>query len=139
MSRERYQREARRWLHQARTDLQAARDSRLAKHCEWACFQAQQAAEKAIKAIWFFHAYDPWGHSLVKLLKDFPDANIRAGLEELSDAAKRLDKLYIPTRYPNGLPDMTPGEVFTDAEAEAAAEAALTMIDRAAGLIAAEE
>ena len=139
MSRERYQREAKRWLQQARTDLEAARDSRLAEHYEWACFQAQQAAEKAIKAIWFSHAHDPWGHSLVKLLKDFPDADIRADLEELSDAAKRLDKLYIPTRYPNGLPDMTPGEVFTNPEAEAAAEAALTMIDRAAEMIAVEE
>lgn len=88
--------------------------------------------------MWFFHAYDPWGHSLVKLLRDFPDTNIRSDLEELSDAAKQLDKLYIPTRYPNGLPDMTPGEVYTESEADAAAEAALAMIDRATKMIAEE-
>jgi HEPN domain-containing protein len=37
-----------RWLAQARWDLKAARDSAAAGNFEWACFQAQQAAEKAL-------------------------------------------------------------------------------------------
>ena len=24
-------------------------------HFEWACFQSQQAGEKALKAVWYFH------------------------------------------------------------------------------------
>lgn len=134
MSQERYRKEAKRWLQQARTDLEASKDSRAAEHYEWACFQAQQAAEKGMKAIWFHHAYDPWGHSLIKLLRDFPDAEIREQLEDLADSAKLLDKLYIPTRYPNGLPDATPGEVYTRSEAETASETANTIIERAAAI-----
>mgnify|MGYP006308297029 FL=1 len=134
MSQERYRKEAKRWLQQARSDLEASKDSRAAGHYEWACFQAQQAAEKGIKAIWFHHAYDPWGHSLIKLLRDFPDAEVRERLEDLADSAKLLDKLYIPTRYPNGLPDATPGEVYTRSEAETASETAKTIIERAAAI-----
>jgi len=29
-----------------------------------------------------------------------------------------LDKYYIPTRYPNGLPDLTPAQVFTVEDAK---------------------
>ena len=134
MSQERYRKEAKRWLQQARSDLEASKDSRAAGHYEWACFQAQQAAEKGMKAIWFHHAYDPWGHSLIKLLRDFPDAEVREQLEDLADSAKLLDKLYIPTRYPNGLPDATPGEVYTRSEAETASETAKTIIERAAAI-----
>ena len=134
MSQERYRKEAKRWLQQARSDLEASKDSRAAGHYEWAFFQAQQAAEKGIKAIWFHHAYDPWGHSLIKLLRDFPDAEVRERLEDLADSAKLLDKLYIPTRYPNGLPDATPGEVYTRSEAETASETAKTIIERAAAI-----
>ncbi|MHB1275815.1 MAG: HEPN domain-containing protein [Candidatus Humimicrobiaceae bacterium] len=28
---------------------------------EWACFQSQQAGEKALKALWYYYAFDPWG------------------------------------------------------------------------------
>ena len=40
-----------RWLLQAEADLSAARDSERSGHYEWACFQAQQSAEKAVKAL----------------------------------------------------------------------------------------
>jgi len=132
MSQEKYRHEAARWLQQAKADLEAAKDSRKAEHCEWACFQAQQAAEKALKAIWFFHCYDPWGHSLVRLVQDFPHADIQTDLRTLTDSAKLLDKLYIPTRYPNGLPDLTPSDTYTDSEADAAVDAARRVIDNAA-------
>ncbi|MFA4957150.1 MAG: HEPN domain-containing protein [Candidatus Methanoperedens sp.] len=35
------------WLKQADSDMCAAEDSASSNHYEWACFQAQQAAEKA--------------------------------------------------------------------------------------------
>ena len=38
------------WVRQARYDLKAARDSLKAGNFEWACFQAQQGAEKALIA-----------------------------------------------------------------------------------------
>lgn len=39
-----------RWIEQAVADLAAAQDSLRTLHFEWACFQSQQAAEKALKA-----------------------------------------------------------------------------------------
>ena len=39
------------WLNQAQRDLEQAEDSRRAGRHEWACFAAQQSAEKAVKAL----------------------------------------------------------------------------------------
>ena len=67
MSVERREREAGRWLSQARDDLEAAEALIGAgKHAQ-AAFMAQQAGEKAIKAFWFRLDLDPWGHSLARL------------------------------------------------------------------------
>lgn len=40
----------RKWMVQAEADLCAAKDSCDSKHYNWSCFQAQQSAEKALKA-----------------------------------------------------------------------------------------
>ncbi len=45
-------------------------------------------------------------------------------LEALTDKAALLDKFYIPTRYPNGLPDLTPGQIYIREDAEQGIEAA---------------
>lgn len=42
---------ARDWLAQALVDLEEAQDARRAGRHEWACFAAQQAAEKAVRAL----------------------------------------------------------------------------------------
>ena len=119
MSAEGINKEAKRWLSQARSDVAAAEDSARAKRFEWACFQAQQSAEKAMKACWFQADLDPWGHSVARLVDALPD-NIAAHFASARDPARQLDKLYIPTRYPNGLPEMTPAEAYSAADAAAA-------------------
>jgi HEPN domain-containing protein len=43
--------ESLRWFKQAEKDLKAAKNSLQSADYEWACFQAQQAAEKALKSI----------------------------------------------------------------------------------------
>lgn len=123
MSLEKHRHEALRWLTQGRSDIKAARASLAAGSFEWACFQAQQAGEKALKAAWYHHSLDPWGHSLVRLIRDTPVEPLRSALEPLMPHAKKLDKLYIPTRYPNGLPDLTPAEVFDQQDANEALDA----------------
>ena len=128
MSQEKYTAMSRRWLAQARADLRAAEGSLQNASFEWACFQAQQAGEKALKAVWYFCAQDPWGHSLTKLVQDFPIADVRERLDSYMPHAKKLDKLYIPTRYPNGLPDLVPAEVFTREEAEEAIKTAQAIV-----------
>lgn len=135
MSSEKHADEALRWLAQARADLRAAEGSIRASSHEWACFQAQQAAEKALKALWLGNGFEPWGHSVLRLIDEYPDESVRSGpLAALRSAAKALDKLYIPTRYPNGLPDLSPFEVYTDVEAQAAIAAARSVLAACAPL-----
>jgi HEPN domain-containing protein len=136
MSVEKAKHEAARWLQQARADIRAAESSIAAGVFEWACFQSQQAAEKALKAFWLNYSADPWGHSLLKLIETFPDDGLRAPISTLLPQAKALDKLYIPTRYPNGLPDSVPSEVYTEPEARSAIDAASQVIEAVAAAIA---
>lgn len=130
MSQENYKKDAARWLLQAKADINAAKGSLNNRNYEWACFQSQQAAEKALKALWYYYSFEPWGHSVLKLIFDFPENDIKESLKPLINKAKELDKLYIPTRYPNGLPDLTPTEVFTDEEATKAIESAEAIIKK---------
>jgi HEPN domain-containing protein len=107
------------WLGQARKDLEKAKLDVEWGYFEWACFTAQQAAEKAIKAV-FQHLHgDAWGHGTKGLLEALPNRDTIG----LMDDAKLLDKFYIPTRYPNGLPSGIPHDYFTRKDAEGAIEA----------------
>ncbi len=124
MSQSRNQYEAERWLLTAKEDLLATETLASAGIYALACFHAQQAAEKALKALWRLIDADPWGHSVKKLIMDFPRKDMIEDLEALTDKAALLDKFYIPTRYPNGLPDLTPGQIYIREDAEQGIEAA---------------
>jgi HEPN domain-containing protein len=78
-----------------------------------ACFHCQQAAEKAVKALWYAIDADPWGHSVKRLILDYPKKSELSDLETLLEKASLLDQYYIPTRYPHGLPDLTPGQIYS--------------------------
>ena len=119
-----------RWLSTAREDIEAALIlSENGKHAH-ACFLCQQAAEKAVKALHFRLDSDPWGHSVKKLIAGLEsvDSQAHATLAPHVDEAARLDRFYIPTRYPNGLPELTPAEAYFQADAEAALTAAKAII-----------
>jgi len=135
MSNEKQRDEALRWLRQSQSDLEAAQHSAQGTKYEWACFQAQQAAEKAVKALWIAHDLDPWGHSVRALIEHCPNESIRAALDALRNKASALDKLYIPTRYPNGLPDVAPTDSYTNDEADTAIGAAHEIIRVAQSLL----
>ena len=106
--------EAKRWFGTAASDLETARillDSDRHAH---ACFHAQQAGEKAVKSLWYAVDADPWSHSIQKLIQDLKDIDVSL-YESLKDRipdAVKLDRFYIPTRYPNGLPDLVPEQAF---------------------------
>jgi HEPN domain-containing protein len=96
------------WLDQAQRDLEQARSSQKEDRHEWACFAAQQSAEKAVKALHLFLKQEAWGHVVARLLNELP----LTIPEELLDKAKVLDGLYIPTRYANGHPEGAPFEHY---------------------------
>lgn len=99
------------WLRQAERDLEHARLSAGGGDHEWACFAAQQAAEKALKALHQALGGEGWGHSVMRLLKTL-GAKLQID-EELTACARFLDKLYIPTRYPNGFEEGVPGDYYS--------------------------
>ena len=121
------QEEAGRWLTQARWDLKAAADSAAAGNYEWACFQSQQAAEKALKSFLYVSGADPERlHSVYRLLRACAELN--SEFEQLVDAGS-LDQYYVPTRYPNGLPDSVPHDFYTREAAEQCQSLARSVIE----------
>lgn len=113
----------------AREDLQAAEVLCEAKMYAQACFLSQQAAEKAVKSLWRLADAEGWGHSVKRLILDFPEKSEIPDLESHLEEASLLDKFYIPTRYPNGLPDLTPGEVYGREDADRGLAAARSLLD----------
>ena len=103
--------EARRWLGQALHDRDAARLNREHGFHEHACFVAQQSAEKALKAFLYARGQGPvLGHSTLDLSREA--AVLEPDFGALADACRRLDQLYIATRYPNGLPAGIPHDFY---------------------------
>jgi len=113
------------WLNQAGRDIKQAEASLRDGFYEWACFAAQQAAEKAVKALIQSRGGESWGHSVAALIdalpKDLKPINLR-------DKALELDQAYIPSRYPNTHPTGYPGILYSRTMAERLIEYAKEII-----------
>jgi HEPN domain-containing protein len=106
------------WLKQALRDLEQAEDSRRADRHEWACFAAQQATEKVVKALHLHLGQEAWGHVIARLLRELPkEVKVPA---ELIEKARVLDAYYIPPRYPNSHPEGSPFEHYGPLQSEEA-------------------
>ena len=128
------QREAARWLEEARADQDTARYLADGRRFNTACFMAQQAAEKAMNAFLYGQGVeDPWGHSVATLVEDA--ISYDASLVPLRDVGPVLDKYYIPTRYPNGLPGGLPSRAYTREDAAQAISAAEGVIAQVAARV----
>jgi HEPN domain-containing protein len=104
------------WMDQAEGDLEHAKNDLKTGFYDWACFSAQQAAEKAVKAVFQKLGGEAWGHSVYDLLLNLKG---REKVDEkLLDYALELDKTYIPARYPNAHPSSSPRRRYTKREAE---------------------
>lgn len=127
-------REAERWLGQAQEELDLGRLV-IERSPAYSCFFAHQAAEKALKAILYAAGERiVLGHGLAKLgvgvSKESP------GYVPLHERVLKLDLYYIPTRYPNGLPEETePRLAFDRDDATKALETAAEAIEYARAFI----
>jgi HEPN domain-containing protein len=121
------------WLAQAERDLEHVQMDIEKGFYEWACFSAEQAAEKALKAVYLHNNQEGWGHSVAGLLRNLPTAEPSA---ELKETAARLDHFYIPTRYANGFDDGAPKDYFFKADAEEAFKHARAIISFCKSLLA---
>ena len=109
--------EAQRWLSQAKEDLRWADHLAKAGANHLACFLAQQVTEKALKAFLYAQGEEiVIGQSVTRLCR--AAAGFETKFEKKANTWSLLDSYYIPTRYPNGLPDGIPAEVFTQTAAQ---------------------
>jgi HEPN domain-containing protein len=91
------------WLAQAERDLEQAQ-------------AAQQAAEKAAKALHQAQGQEAWGHVVARLMAELP----QRAAAELVDKAKVLDNFYMATRYANGHTEGPPYEHYGPLQSEQA-------------------
>jgi HEPN domain-containing protein len=122
--------QGRRWLRQAEQDLRWTRHLAEEGAYHLACFLAQQVAEKALKAYLYAQGEEiVLGHSVQRLSR--AAAAFDATFEARAQSWSLLDGYYIPTRYPNGLPDGIPADVYTEqaaTDAVALAEDAVAFV-----------
>jgi HEPN domain-containing protein len=105
--------EARRWLEEARHDLQVVRTLLQGRHYAAACFYSQQAAEKALKGFLYAnYKRPPLTHSVQELIEQ---------CMKLSPNLAVLQEKAAPTRYPDALPaPRIPSRSFTATQAREA-------------------
>lgn len=89
----------REWMNRAHSNLVRARHRIPGSYLEDACFDAQQAAEKAIKAVMVLRGIEfPYIHELARLMDI-----LESGGDSIPDAvrrAARLTQYATATRYP---------------------------------------
>jgi HEPN domain-containing protein len=113
-----------RYLSQARHTLASARRDTDDGDFAWACFKSQQAAEMAAKGFIRAGGGLATGHSVVSLLQ----AAVEPIPDRLAHCARELDKVYIPTRYPDVYDSGSPHEYFDHRDAVAHVECAAAIV-----------
>ncbi|MGP3666789.1 MAG: HEPN domain-containing protein [Candidatus Bathyarchaeota archaeon] len=105
-----------RWIVFSKKTLDSARGDLGRGDYNWACFKSQQAAEYALKALLRGLGMPSYGHSLSRLLTGV--SSVLQYDDKTVQAAKTLDKYYVPTRYPNAWVEGSPDEYYTRRDAE---------------------
>ena len=124
-------READRWLRQAEYDLKAAEWNQQGGVHAPACFWAQQAAAKSLRAFLFMNRDQTYEtRSVVDLLDRA--ITYEEGFKEFIGSSTSLDLYYKPSRFPDAIPGGIPAEVITAKDSQDA-------IRQAAGIIAVVE
>ncbi|MCX8035179.1 MAG: HEPN domain-containing protein [Candidatus Dojkabacteria bacterium] len=124
------------WMEQATFDLAAAHISLNNSFFEWSCFQSQQAAEKALKALIAYHGKSvPKVHKLgvlVGMIKSF-EYRLRGIHIDISE----LQSYTFITRYPFLIPGeaKTPHKYIKKEEAEICIKKATIILNLIQGLL----
>lgn len=114
------------WTEQSERDLSLAQLALEKSYSEWACYLAQQAAEKAVKSI-FFELETHWPQQFtvhnINDLNLYVPAKFFAGVNnpEFGDACERFvnEEIHNAPRYPGILPPgYSPPDRFDDIKAK---------------------
>ena len=128
MADERLIREAGRWLAQAKHDVSDAEFNAGADRHALACFLCHQSAEKAVTGYLISKGAERvWGHSLADLCEDA--MALDTSFDLIKTVAVLLDKFYLDTRYPSGLPGGIPAEAYDQHDSSRAIEVARDVLE----------
>lgn len=118
-----------RWLDQAKHDLEVAEKIlKLLNFYSDACYMAEQASQKALKAYLYFKGERYINiHSVRELIVLCSKHDKKS--EKFIECGMILDRYYIPTRYPDALaPPAVPYKSYTKKEADEAVNSARDII-----------
>jgi HEPN domain-containing protein len=100
----------REWLNRAKSNLLLARAQRVGIYLEDLCFNAQQAAEKAIKALLIQRAVAfPYVHDIAQLLTQVEQSGL--AIPPSVKEGERLTRFAVFTRYPGIASPIRPEEL----------------------------
>lgn len=121
--------ESQRWFKQSEYDFEAARRNFEQKIYSYACFIAEQAAQKALKSFLILKGERyVWEHSVQKLAEKCSYYDKKFTKFEASGAI--LDKYYLTTRYPDVIaPPAIPYESYIEKEALEAIDLARKILE----------
>ena len=104
-------------MRQAEQDLISAQNACRSGNFEWACFQAQQSAEKSLKALLYARGFRRiLTHSVYELIREV--SVFDPSLLDLRGGAKVLDSAYIMARSPDSIAgSLIPAEYYDEEDA----------------------
>ena len=109
-----------RWQEQAASARVAAEGAASVEAHGWACFLYEQSAQLSLKGLLHAAGLEGWGHD-VMVLCERAEGGLTAGWgPEVVEAAARLARHYIPSRYPDAVPAGPPASHYTLADARSA-------------------
>lgn len=119
------------FLQRARMDLESASDDLEAGRFPNACYMAEQASEKAVKALLILNERFEAQHEVSSFLSSTLEA-LEIDAEELVEAVEELEKYWNIPRYPDpmDLGRWNPTEDITKREAEDTVEKAKYILSR---------
>lgn len=123
-----------RYLKQGLRNIKSAKGDMEEGDYEWACFKAQQAVELILKGFLRALGKAATGHSTIRLLEDISMMNI-AMPKEVESCCKELDKVYIPTRYPDAYAWGAPMDYYSEDNAADTIKCAEKVLNFIKGLI----
>ena len=122
----------RRWLAFADEDLQVAELDFGSSLWNQVCFHSHQCAEKSLKALMAERGGSPpRTHRLIDLMTLLETP----ALDELADELRVLEGFYIPTRYPDALPNTLPEALPGEQDAKEALSAARRVSEAIRGMV----
>jgi HEPN domain-containing protein len=125
-----------RYLKQGNHTLKSARSDMDEGDNDWACFKAQQAVELILKGFLRALGKAATGHSTGRLLEYISEMNI-AIPKEIVSCCRELDKVYIPSRYPDAYAWGAPMDYYSEDNASDSIKCAEKVLNFIQGLISA--